>query len=80
LPQTRVTVPLTTPQQTPQKQEAAQPKPDQEESAVLDLKHDWYQNFSHVFVSYKIKKGGEALKNGGIKVTFTPSAVEVENL
>lgn len=33
-----------------------------------------------MFVNYKIKKGGEALKNGGIKVSFTPNTFEIENL
>jgi hypothetical protein len=34
---------------------------------------------SHVFVSFKIKKGGDALKGGDLKVTFTPNAVQLEN-
>lgn len=44
------------------------------------MKHDWYQNFSHVFVSYRIKKGGEVLKAGDLKVTFTPNSVQLESL
>ena len=45
---------------------------------MLDPKHDWYQNLTHVFVSFKIKKGGEALKSA-LKVTFTPNAVQLVN-
>ena len=49
------------------------------DAASLDLKYDWYQNVNHIFVSYKIKKGGEALKSGGLKVKFTASSVSLEN-
>ena len=48
-------------------------------TAALDLKYDWYQNFSHVFVSYKIKRGGEALKAGDLKVNFAEESVSLEN-
>ena len=34
---------------------------------------------NHIFVSYKIKKGGEALKSGDLKVNFTASSVSLEN-
>ena len=46
---------------------------------MLDLKHDWYQNFTHVFVSYRIKKGGEALKGGDLTVSFTENSVQLLN-
>lgn len=36
----------------------------------INLEYDWYQNVTHVFVAYKIKSGGEALKNGGLIVNF----------
>lgn len=50
------------------------------DAASLDLKYDWYQNVNHIFVSYKIKKGGESLKSGGLKVNFTAGSVCLENV
>lgn len=46
---------------------------------MIDLKYDWYQNMNHTFVSYKIKKNGDALKAGGLKVNFTETEVVLEN-
>jgi hypothetical protein len=46
----------------------------------LNLTYDWYQNVTHVFVSYKIKQGGEELKSGGLKVEFQSQAVTLENI
>jgi hypothetical protein len=34
---------------------------------------------THVFVAYKIKRGGSALQNGGLKVTMTESTLVLEN-
>ena len=38
--------------------------------AAIDLKYDWYQNVTHAFVSYKIRRGGAQLKDGGLQVKF----------
>ena len=42
------------------------------------MTYDWYQNIQNVFVSYKIKRGGEALKSN-LKVSFTETTVVLEN-
>lgn len=34
---------------------------------------------THVFIAYKIKQGGAALAEGGLKVTFTETNIELEN-
>ena len=34
--------------------------------AAIDLKYDWYQNVTHAFISYKIRRGGAQLKDGGL--------------
>ena len=46
--------------------------------AQINLTYDWYQNAQHVFVSYKIKRGGDALKSN-LKVSFTETTVVLEN-
>ena len=45
----------------------------------INLQYDWYQNMTHVFVAYKIKRGGAALQNGGLKVTMTENCIVLEN-
>jgi len=48
-------------------------------SSQINLQYDWYQNVTHVFVAYKIKQGGEALANGGLKLTFEDTCMVLEN-
>jgi len=45
----------------------------------INLKYDWYQNMTHIFVAYKIKQGGEVFANGGLSVTFTDCTMILEN-
>ena len=45
----------------------------------INLQYDWYQNMTHVFVAYKIKRGGATLQNGGLKVTMTENCIVLEN-
>ena len=47
--------------------------------AALDLNYDWYQNVSHAFVSYKIKRGGQSLKDGALAVKLDEKEVILEN-
>ena len=47
--------------------------------AALDLKYDWYQNVTHAFISYKIRRGGALLKDGGLQVKFDEKSVILEN-
>ena len=49
------------------------------DGSCINLKYDWYQNVTHVFVGYKIKQGGEGLVNGGLSVNFTDSSMVLEN-
>ena len=45
----------------------------------INPKYDWYQNATHVFIAYKIKKGGEDLANGKLVVQLTELSVVLEN-
>ena len=47
--------------------------------AAIDLKYDWYQNVTHAFISYKIRRGGAQLKDGGLQVKFDEKQVILEN-
>ena len=43
----------------------------------IDLAYDWYQNMTHAFVSYKLKKGSDQAEK--IKVDFQEKQVTLEN-
>lgn len=43
------------------------------------MQYDWYQNLTHVFVAYKIRRGGEEMADGGLIVNFTDSTMVLEN-
>ena len=47
------------------------------EEVSIDSKYDWYQNTSHVFVSFKIKKGDI---RESIEVCYGESALTLTNL
>jgi hypothetical protein len=47
------------------------------EEVLIDSKYDWYQNTSHVFVSFKIKKGDI---RESIEVCYGESALTLTNL
>lgn len=77
LPSTRVTAP----KREEEKQEVVQVSQGTkaiENSASLDIKYDWFQSLTHVFVSYRIKKGGDELKNGDLKVSYGENSVQLE--
>ena len=46
---------------------------------VIGTKFGWYQNASHVFIDFKIRKGGELLQGGKVKVHLAETAAFVEN-
>ena len=43
------------------------------------MQYDWYQNLTHVFVAYKIRRGGEEMADGGLIVNFTDTTMVLEN-
>lgn len=47
------------------------------EEVLIDSKYDWYQNTSHVFVSFKIKKGDI---RESVEVCYGESALTLTNL
>jgi len=84
LPSTRVTALKQeevkhVPDQVMQPAQATQQVQPSGDQACIDLKYDWYQNYTHVFVSYRIKKGGDDLKNGDLKVTYADDSVQLES-
>jgi len=50
-----------------------------QEKPQIDLKFDWYQNMTHTFVAYKVKKGGDALSKGRLKVDIRKDGVDLED-
>ena len=49
------------------------------QSSQINLQYDWYQNMTHVFVAYKIRRGGEEMADGGLIINFTDSTMVLEN-
>ena len=47
------------------------------EDVQIDPKYDWYQNSTHVFVSYKIKKGDF---RESVEVCYGESTLTLTNL
>ena len=52
---------------------------DEGAQSQINLQYDWYQNLSHVFVAYKIRRGGEEMADGGLIVNFTETTMVLEN-
>lgn len=50
-----------------------------QEKPQIDLKFDWYQNMTHTFVAYKVRRGGDALSKGRLKVDITKDSVDLED-
>jgi len=52
-------------------------KPMNNSDLQIDLAYDWYQNMTHAFVSYKLRKGSDHTEK--IKVDFQEKSVILEN-